>query len=106
MGCLGLIGSFAPTIVNMYNNLPNIAFVLKWEWGIVILLYGFLGGLMAAIYPYRDKPSAWQALLIGCGFPAIVGSAASILKLAQVGTSLGTSSAEASRSLLDILAMF
>lgn len=89
LGLFGFIGSFAPSIVKMYNQISNIAFVFKWEWLVVILLYGLLGALVAIIYPYRGRPSSWRALLLGCAFPAIIGAAAALGSPAGPGSSLG-----------------
>jgi hypothetical protein len=90
LGAFGLIGSFAPSVIKMFNDLPNVAFLFKWQWVVVVLLYGFLGGLIAIIYPYRRKPTAWKALLIGCAFPALIGSAAGFVRAAGLGPGLGT----------------
>src|SRR4051794_30725873 len=89
LATFGFIGSFAPSIVKMFNQLPNIAFVFEWPWAVVILLYGLLGALIAAIYPYRRIPSAWAALLLGCSFPTIIGAGASIARPGGPGSPLG-----------------
>lgn len=91
LGLFGFVGSFAPSIVKMFNQLANIAFVFRWEWMVVILLYGLLGALVAVIYPYRGKPTAWRALLLGCSFPALIGAAAAVASPSGPGTSLGGS---------------
>lgn len=89
LGLFGFAGSFAPSIIKMFNQLSNIAFVFRWEWIAVVLLYGLLGALVAVIYPYRGRPSAWRALLLGCSFPAIIGAAAAFASPGGPGSSLG-----------------
>jgi hypothetical protein len=73
----------------MFNQLPNLAFVFRWEWFAVVLLYGFLGSLVAIIYPYRGRPSPWRALLLGCSFPALIGAGASLVSSGGAGGHLG-----------------
>jgi hypothetical protein len=106
LGILGIIGSFAPSIIKMFNDLPNIAFVLQWEWLVVVILYGLLGGLIAVIYPYRGHATAWKALLLGSGFPALIGAAAAATRAVGLGTSLGGPGSDAPWQGLDYIALF
>lgn len=105
-GAFGLVGSFVPSIIKMFNDLPNIAFVLRWEWAVVIALYGFVGALIAIIYPYRGRPTAWRALLIGCTFPALVGVASAIGRARDAGPGLGTNDPNVQWTFLDYLAIY
>jgi hypothetical protein len=105
-GIFGLIGSFAPSIIKMFNDLPNLAFLFSWQWAVVVGLYGFLGRLISVIYPYRGEPSAWKALLVGCSFPALIGAAAALARAGGAGSSLGIPDAQTSWSALDFLALF
>jgi len=105
LGIFGLVGSFAPTIVKMFNDLPNIAFVFKWELAAVVVLYGLLGGLISITYPYRGKPTPWKALLLGCGFPAIIGTATASLRPPHLGPNLGEGT-DASWSIWDFISLF
>jgi hypothetical protein len=106
LGIFGFIGSFVPTIIKMFNNLSNIAFVVRWEWLVVICLYGFIGGLAAVIYPYKNRPTAWRALLLGSGFPALIGAASAIGKGDAPGTGLGSGDTAAAWSPLDFITLF
>ncbi|WP_237478670.1 hypothetical protein [Lichenibacterium dinghuense] len=90
----------------MYNELPNVAFVFRWEWAVVVLLYGLLGALVAAIYPYRGTPTMWLALLLGCSFPTVLGAAASLMKAGGPGASLGAGNAAMHWDLLGFLSLF
>jgi hypothetical protein len=105
-GIFGVIGSFAPSIIKMFNDLPNLAFLLNWQWAVVVSLYGLLGGLIAIIYPYRGAVTAWKALLIGCSFPSLVGTAAALARAAGPGSSLGGPTAQTGWTGLDFLALF
>src|SRR5262245_2663316 len=105
-GIFGIIGSFAPSIIKMFNDLPNLAFLLSWQWAVVVTLYGRLGGLVATIYPYRGPVTAWKALLIGCSFPSLIGAAAALARAAGPGSSLGGPTAPAGWTVLDFLALF
>jgi hypothetical protein len=106
LGPFGFVGSLAPSIVKMFNDLPNIAFVFKWEWAVVILLYGLLGALIAITYPYKKRPTAWGALLLGCGLPTIVGSAASYFRPARFGGPLGGPGEELHWNVWDFFSLF
>jgi len=105
LSAFGFVGSFAPSIVKMFNQLPNIAFAFKWEWLVVILLYGLLGSLIALIYPYRGRPSAWRALLLGCSFPTLIGTAANVFGPKGIGGHLGGNAVE-SWSPWDFITLF
>jgi hypothetical protein len=106
LGLFGFVGSFAPSIIKMFNDLPNIAFVFKWEWGVVIVLYGLLGALVAVTYPYKKRPTAWGALLLGCSFPTALGVAASFFRGPRFGAPLGGPAEETQWDLWDFLALF
>lgn len=106
LGIFGIVGSFAPSIIKMFNDLPNLAFLFRWEWIVVITLYGLLGGIIAAIYPYKPAASAWKALLVGCSFPSIIGAAASLARVVGPGASLGPPSEQTAWSPIDFIALF
>ncbi|MET4072075.1 hypothetical protein ABID58_006902 [Bradyrhizobium sp. S3.2.6] len=105
-GLFGIVGSFAPSIIKMFNDLPNLAFLLSWQWAVVVTLYGLLGGLIAVIYPYRGPVTAWKALLIGVSFPSLIGTAAALARAAGPGTSLGGPTPQTGWTGLDFLALF
>jgi hypothetical protein len=106
LGLFGIVGSFAPSIIKMFNDLPNIAFVFKWEWAVVIALYGFLGGVVSVIFPYRGRPTPWKALLLGGSFPAIIGTAAAWMRPRGPGSSLGGEGAGIPWTALDFVSLF
>jgi hypothetical protein len=106
LGIFGVVGSFAPSIIKMFNDLPNLAFLLSWQWAVVVCLYGLLGGLISGIFPYRGPATPWKALLIGCGFPSIIGTAAALAKAAGAGSSLGGPTTQSGWTGLDFLALF
>ena len=105
LGLFGIVGSFAPSIIKMFNDLPNVAFLLTWQWAVVVCLYGLLGAVIAIVYPYRGSATAWKALLLGCGFPALLGAAAGFARAVGPGSSLG-GAADRTWSGLDFLALF
>lgn len=76
---LGAVGSIAPDIVLFYSKrftMPDLQFS-PMQYVLATVLYMVLAGVVAAIYPYRGRPSPWKAFGIGVALPLIVSALAS-----------------------------
>lgn len=82
---LGGLGAIAPDIILLYSKrwtMPSLTFD-PYLYAAATILYIGLGGLVAAIYPYRRPPHAWKAFSLGVALPTVISALASISR-AQV----------------------
>lgn len=76
----GVCGAIAPEILLFYSKrftAPGITFSLV-QYVLATILYLSLSALVAAIFPYRGRPTPWKAFVVGVALPVIISAAAAL----------------------------
>jgi peptidoglycan/LPS O-acetylase OafA/YrhL len=77
----GAIGSVLPDLALFYSKrftAPLLDFNIV-QYGLAVLVFSLVAGLIAAIYPYRkNRARDWDSLVVGILAPAIISSVVSL----------------------------
>jgi hypothetical protein len=117
LAAFGAFGGALPTVVKLFELVtqndatrPSLGGYLHSDVAIVTAIYLASAAVLATIFPYPRRPSAWFATSVGAAMPTLVGSmsaAATHLGPAVFGFRGGDEPAyNTLHSLLALLALF
>ncbi len=76
----GGVGALAPDALLLYSkrfSMPSLSF--DWaQYALASIVYVSVAAVVAAILPYRGRPTPWKAFGVGVALPLLVAGAASI----------------------------